>query len=419
MRHRSPLYLMAAACVGVGAFHPTPNAPAAQRPAMPSLVYPAWTSPTPGNDALLTEDSWVDVTRVSGATHYEVCLRDVGAGGCWFQRIVPVSSATHPGNAGLLRIVVDVPPERQGTIGEWTVQACATSACSVQGSSGFAPPTRFLVPTRRASVTAFTGPQPSRTVTFRWTNNPLANAGSQLIILADRPGAVGFSPGRPATVSPPSLSIAVPVGANSHTVTLPPDLPNTVRWAVGTCRTFPEKGRRCSNVYPTWSTVTVPAPPTFASTLLPTFRHARCVNCHAVVADNYQRATATNPNRGLPSTHPEVNTGTNCAGCHDDTLLPSQGNLRPAWHAPPANMDFRNRSDMSLCLAGQLTGTLARTVLEHLTEDRLILWAVGDGRRPRAADGSTLQPLPLAPPMTIAQWRTLVQQWINGGMRCN
>jgi hypothetical protein len=391
----------------------------AQRPATPTLVYPDWSSPTIGGDALPGNDAYVDITPVPGATHYEVCLRDIGAGGCWFQRIVRAEETAYgPGVTARARIVVDLPAHKQGTIGEWTAQACASATCSSASSSGFAPFKRFLILTHPAQVTAFSGTQPSRTVTFRWTNNPIATAGTQLVILSDRASAVGFRPEDPTTVAPPSMSIAVPVGANSHTVTLPPSFPNLARWAVATCREFQGKGRRCS-LLTAWAMVTVPPPPTFATTLLPTFRHARCINCHAVAADNFQKATAANPNRGLPSTHPDVTAASDCRSCHTNALLPSEGTLNPGWQAAPADMDFRNKSDMHLCLAANLPGSKARDVREHLTQDKLILWAVGDGRRPADASGSALPALPVAPPMSIAQWRTLVQQWLDGGMRCN
>jgi hypothetical protein len=79
-------------------------------------------------------------------------------------------------------------------------------------------------------------------------------------------------------------------------------------------------------------------------------------------------------------------------------------------------MDFRNRNDQQLCLSAHFgvegQGT-TQAVLDHLTQEKLILWAIGDGRVP---GGGTR---PLAPPGNIATWQSTVQGWVNSGMPCN
>jgi hypothetical protein len=79
-------------------------------------------------------------------------------------------------------------------------------------------------------------------------------------------------------------------------------------------------------------------------------------------------------------------------------------------------MDFRNRNDQQLCLSAHFgvggQGT-TQAVLDHLTQDKLILWAIGDGRVP---GGGTR---PLAPPGNIASWQATVQAWVNAGMPCS
>ena len=53
------------------------------------------------------------------------------------------------------------------------------------------------------------------------------------------------------------------------------------------------------------------------------------------------------------------------------------------------------------------------TPFEHMTEDRLVLWAVGDGRH---AFGNNV---PTAPPNDIQAWRDLIAEWVNAGMPCD
>ena len=156
----------------------------------------------------------------------------------------------------------------------------------------------------------------------------------------------------------------------------------------------------------------VPPPTTPAvlfSTLAPTFRHARCQNCHAGTPTNFVAGSVP----GLPAGHQAVNASTTCQTCHTNTLLPALGTVNPGWHSPPATMDFRNRTDLQLCEQVKTLGN-ADTVRQHLKEDKLVLWAVGDGRRP-----SNTTPLALAPPGSISGWRTLVDNWVNAGMACN
>jgi hypothetical protein len=65
----------------------------------------------------------------------------------------------------------------------------------------------------------------------------------------------------------------------------------------------------------------------------------------------------------------------------------------------------------------QQVGAIARrlpnqAVLDYMTQDKLILWAVGDGRVPNG------QIRAAAPPGSIATWQSTVQAWVNAGMPC-
>jgi hypothetical protein len=141
------------------------------------------------------------------------------------------------------------------------------------------------------------------------------------------------------------------------------------------------------------------------------FRHPRCTTCHAVAATNFANVN-DNPPGVLPASHPGVSAATDCTSCHSSSLLPPTGIIDPGWQSAPPQFDFRDKSDNQLCtMASQpISG---HSPLEHMTEDRLVLWAVGDGRVPF---GGTL---PTAPPHDIEQWRSLIQQWVATGMPCD
>jgi hypothetical protein len=151
-------------------------------------------------------------------------------------------------------------------------------------------------------------------------------------------------------------------------------------------------------------------PVTFGNTLAETFRHPRCTTCHAVAATDFRRVNDSPPGV-LPAAHPVVNAGTDCTICHTSSLLPVEGTIAPGWQSAPIAFDFRDKTDAELCaLASQPVS--GHPPLEHMSEDKLVLWAVGDGRVP----GDTY---PTAPPNDIAQWRALVQQWVAAGLPCD
>lgn len=153
-----------------------------------------------------------------------------------------------------------------------------------------------------------------------------------------------------------------------------------------------------------------PVPITFSTHLAPTFRNARCTTCHAVAATDF-RLVSDDPPGVLPAGHAQVDASTDCTGCHSGALLPDEGTIDPGWQSAPATFDFRDKSDTELCaMAGQPVS--GHTPLEHMSQDKLVLWAVGDGRLPFANS------VPTAPPHDIEQWRELVQQWVSAGMPC-
>lgn len=166
----------------------------------------------------------------------------------------------------------------------------------------------------------------------------------------------------------------------------------TFSWSVRGCANFPEKGRRCSlttlNRLFTVTAGPAPSGATFTELLLPTYQHPRCTNCHGVNAS--------------PSTKPNHHVGSTCSTCHS---LGGASN----WHAPPATMDFRNKTAAQMC---QMTKTLSINIANHLTNDSLILWAVNSGAVPGSA-------LPKAPPSSTSAWHERVEAWLAGGQNCN
>ena len=141
--------------------------------------------------------------------------------------------------------------------------------------------------------------------------------------------------------------------------------------------------------------------------MAPAFRHERCANCHAVEADGFQSDAAHITTRGLPSGHPTVNAATNCTSCHTNNLLPSQGNINTGRHAAPASLDFRNRTDAQLCEMAR--GAAPEMVLNRLNQDKLTLWALGDGRRPQGDIRFSTGPLPPPSDRATEQYRDLAE----------
>jgi hypothetical protein len=410
----------------------------AQAPPMPpTLVRPNRESTNPGFDISgRTLSVYLNTTAIGNT--YKICVRDPGANSCYINVEVSKNSGM-PMNDGSRKynISTPIPANRQSTTSEWSARTCTGNYCG-----GFAPFKQFFVVPDAPNLTA---PAPNaalsntRTVTYSWTANQAANAGFQLYVLTRPPEEIGFNLYRPDAFLPiPSESVFIPAGTTSRTLEMTPGQ-TVIRWSVASCANFQvgnqNPKRRCSDVIPSPRLLTAPA--FFGFAIWPTFRHDRCVNCHAVAADNFQndlpppppgqRLPPENQAGGLPGGHPSVNAKSNCAICHNNGLLPTQGSVNPGWHAAPAALDFRNRTIPLLCgfaRTGVGGATTANAVRDHLTQDKLILWAVGDGRVPTTP---TTTVRPTAPPdsnppntgQEIQAWRQLVNRWVDAGMPCD
>ncbi|MBA5865971.1 MAG: hypothetical protein GDA67_04645 [Nitrospira sp. CR1.3] len=374
----------------------------------------------PGSDAISTGDgARVAFTHVAGATFYHICFRAPG-NICQdqfnppLQSIFPLTARVNssiPVTAGqTIEFFLPIPNGFDGGRIQWEVKSCTGPNPTQCGQASPFQQVIVLLPQATVSTnSSFTIPN-NRTVTLQWTNHPQANRGPQLIILPSGPPtnlSALFTMTNPTVANPPGLSIELQPGATSHTIPLPPALGPAVKWAVANCKDFPSKPRRCSQLISSWKSMRVAN--FFSTVIVPTMRHLRCVNCHAVAAENFQNDPASNPNGGLPSNHPGVNGSTNCTTCHTNALLPALGNINPGWHAAPASMDFRNRTNAQLCSMAQQNAGGA-SGFQHLTQDKLILWAVNPN-----ASGNVQLPgaaaRPAAPPANIEAWQNAVYSW--------
>lgn len=376
----------------------------------------------PGSDALSAGDgAFVYFTHVNGATHYKICLRVPNTGACFNgNALVPVTARMQgpPLSQGLpIGFFVPGLETREGQSILWEVRACTGPSSAQCGAASTTQTVIVLLPIATIPADVSQIIPSNQTVTFQWTNHPLADAPPQLIVLPDWTNTrlqPIFTSTNPTTAGAPGLSIQMGQGATSHTITLANDFKPALKWAVANCRNYGDKGRRCSQLFTRWQKMRVAN--MFPYYLAFTFNEARCMNCHAAAATNFQIGAFP----GLPASHPQVNATTNnqstqngqgCRSCHTDALLPTQGSINPGWHAPPASMDFRNRSITQLCQMAKSLGS-SKAAYNHLTKDKLILWAVVDGRVP---NGSTL---PLAAPGSLEEWRHAVALWLESGMSC-
>lgn len=413
MKHRSPTALMWLLLFAIV----TGASPAIAQNTLPAptLLRPLTNGiqNVPGSDAISTGDgARVAFTHVTGATHYYICFRAPG-NICQDQRNPPLQSifpvtarinpsapqplpAAQPG--GTIEFFLPIPDVFQGGRIQWFVRSCAgpnLSQCGEPSGIQFA---LVLLPTAIPAANSPSTIPNNRSVTLQWTNHLQADQGPQLIIvpqgLPTNLSAL-FRMSTPTVAAPPGLSIPLPQGATSHTITLPPELGPAIKWAVANCRNFPDKGRRCSQLITSWRSMRVSN--FFSTVIVPTMLHPRCVNCHLA------------PPNGFPPGHRAAST--NCESCHASTK-PAEGNINLEWHAPPTVMDFLRRPNETATQHVQrLCSTATQNGFQHLTQDKLILWAVKgvtNGNVAVPPGGAALQ---AAPPGNVQAWQNQVYSW--------
>lgn len=148
---------------------------------------------------------------------------------------------------------------------------------------------------------------------------------------------------------------------------------------------------------------------------VPVLRHPRCMNCHSKgdfprQGDDGHQHTM-NVRRG-PDGHGV--TAEKCSTCHQDHNLSGE-HLPPGaphWGLPPANMPmiWQGLTDGQLCESiknpKQNRGRNLDQLVEHLTEDKLVMWGwnPGEGRTPV--------------PMPHDEFSAKVKQWQAAGAPC-
>ncbi len=415
--------------------------------APPTIVRPVWNGPPQFHSAWVGDFTQVIIRPVPNVSRFQLILFRAGAGVAYSTRIFTQAEGVAEGTGAnrTIRFTVQIPSNEQGFINRLVVKSCNNNnQCGNNASSE-----QFIVlptaPTLFGPAHPTTVPA-NRVVTFSWKHNSTNLSGLgvtsvpgdyQLTILTRPPEDIGYPWADLETLAFPNVSTRLGTGSNCpfvpgqsnlnhrcHTLTLAPGTTYLI-WTIANCATFPEKGRRCGPS--SFRSLNAPQPMaiSFSANLAPTLRHARCVNCHAVKADNYQNDAASNPQGGLPSNHPHPEDNPNlnwnvarednaqCAGCHTDGLLPAEGELRPGWHTPASARDFRNKTNDDLCRMAKTFVSPATSAQHHLTEDNLLLWAVGDGRVPDGTRRLT------ASPHSIRGWQLIVAVWENAGMPCN
>lgn len=154
---------------------------------------------------------------------------------------------------------------------------------------------------------------------------------------------------------------------------------------------------------------------TLFTAFVPVLRHPRCMNCHSRGEfprqgdDGHQHAM--NVRRG-PEGHGV--TSEKCSTCHQDHNL-AGAHLPPGapnWGLPPAStpMIWQGLTDAQICESikdpKQNRNRNLDQLVEHLTEDKLVMWAwnPGEGRTPV--------------PMPHDEFSAKVKQWQAAGAPC-
>jgi len=151
------------------------------------------------------------------------------------------------------------------------------------------------------------------------------------------------------------------------------------------------------------------------SALTPVLRHPRCLNCHS---------TGDFPRQGDDG-HPHMMnvrrgatglgvTAQKCTTCHQDHNLAGMHMPpgAPGWRLPPpaTPMIWQGRSDAEICKQikdpKQNGGKSVAKIVEHMTEDKLVMWGwnPGDGRNPVS--------------MSHDEFSVKVKTWAAGGAPC-
>jgi hypothetical protein len=148
---------------------------------------------------------------------------------------------------------------------------------------------------------------------------------------------------------------------------------------------------------------------------VPVLRHPRCMNCHSQ-GDFPRQGDDGHPHTMNVRRGPDGLgvTAEKCSTCHQDHNL-TGAHLppgAPGWHLPPPSlpMIWQGLTDVQLCESikdpKQNKGRNIDQLVEHLTEDKLVMWGwnPGEGRTPV--------------PMPHDEFSAKVKQWQSAGAPC-
>jgi hypothetical protein len=324
-------------------------------------------------------------------------------------------------NASNYKIPHEAGPVLSGNEKLFALRACVTGTASQDTECGDWSNSIALKVALPTAVLIGPGTQgsPGNRVTSITTRQP--NFSWQSVSGANRYKLVLHSPG------PGGPRQEIPVnGTSINSVIIPANLGNRVVWFVKACKGS-GSGEFCSYLtvggypdegYDIWQhqhILDLP-PATGGETttvtfndLRPAFEHSRCQNCHSVAADSYEIGGGAD-GIGLSSMHQNVGASTDCMSCHASFLTPVNGlsDILLDWQASLPSHVFAGASPDELCSFGK-TGAGGHTAEEHLTEDRLILWAIYNGAW--TGHGSGLN--------AVTEWKAAVHDWASAGMPCN
>ena len=148
---------------------------------------------------------------------------------------------------------------------------------------------------------------------------------------------------------------------------------------------------------------------------VPVLRHPRCMNCHS--QGDYPRQGDDGHPHTMNVKRGPVGFGVTaekCSTCHQDHNLDG-AHLppgAPGWHLPPPSMPmiWQGLTNAQLCESikdpKQNRGRNLDQLVEHLTEDKLVMWGwnPGEGRTPV--------------PMPHDEFSAKVKQWQAAGAPC-
>lgn len=149
--------------------------------------------------------------------------------------------------------------------------------------------------------------------------------------------------------------------------------------------------------------------------LVPVLRHPRCMNCHS--KGDYPRQGDDSHPHTMDVRRGPVGFGVTaekCSTCHQDHNL-AGSHLppgAPGWHLPPPSMPmiWEGLTDAQLCESikdpKQNRGRNIDQLVEHLTEDKLVMWGWNPGT------GRTPVPIP------HDEFSAKVKQWRAAGAPC-